>query len=235
MRGKKRSGGRLRKEITGQGSVHYEIRDPRTVPSAITLWGEGIRETDRELVEINFGLWGIGYLEAEFKNFLFNLVQGKLYLNNVLARIGNENPGCTFCVIWAKKELEERGIVQDRPEYDYYLRLVEVETVGHLFWDCEHSNKVIQQAYRWMYGYDWYRGIEQVNRDEFFIGILNDRRKLTRLDIIWKHFTKFFLYACILKRRLPHFPTLKYELEGVLSMINRRNVMGLEVNLRELL
>ena len=77
-------------------------------------------------------------LPAELKNFLFNMTQGRLYLNNVLQRINPaENDGiCTFCRLEGVRELQLRGINEDRPEYLYYLNLLPNETVNHILRVC---------------------------------------------------------------------------------------------------
>jgi len=109
IRQKKRRGGHLRKVVTGNLSEQYKLNDPRRVPSAITLWGEfNVQEESRDLVELNFSTWGISKLSTGFRGFLFKLVQGRLYLNNVLANIHGVSNKCTFCEIIGKQDLTTR-------------------------------------------------------------------------------------------------------------------------------
>ncbi len=105
IRAKKRGGGILRRAISGRNSPIYLENDPRTVPSALSFWGNDVVTESRTHLELNFGLWGVGQLSAGMKMFLFNMVQGKLYLNNVLANMGNTSNKCTFCEIVGKKEV----------------------------------------------------------------------------------------------------------------------------------
>jgi len=180
MRGRKRGGGELRKAICGKDSPIYIMNDPCNVPSVRTLWGDGLEFTNRWMVELNFGLWGLSNLGSEFRMFIFNFLQGKLYLNNVVARFDNISPTCTFCEIKGKVELLERGILMGMPEYNYYMNLLPVESVEHLFWECPNSNLVIQQCYRWIRGLDWYNGNEEIEKFEFLIGVENDKKALLR-------------------------------------------------------
>jgi len=217
MRAKKRGGGALRREITGKMSDIYRNSDPRELPSSITLWGNEVRGEDRVLIEYNFGLWGKSCLDNEFRSFLFNFTQGRLYLNNVLFRIrGNENRrNCTFCVLRGKKELALRGVNQERPEYEYYLGLLPVETVDHIFWDCEHVQGLIQRTYRWILGVGDGVMLQPAVKKNFMMGCSMEANKHTLCDIVWKHFVKFFIYQCRLRQKFPTFGSLIYELKGL--------------------
>ena len=179
--------------------------------------GGGLEFTNRWLIEMNFGLWGLNKLSAEFRMFIFNFLQGKLYLNNALARFDNVLPICTFCEIKGRADLMERGIEMNMPEYRYYMDLAPLESVEHLFWECETSNLVIQQCYRWIRGYNWYTGNETMEKYEFLIGMDNTQRSIVKVDLLWKHFVRYFLYRCRKGRRLPYFPSLKFELEGLFN------------------
>ena len=208
----------MRKKVTNRRSYTFGINDPRRLPGATTLWGVQIVDSDRELVELNFGLWGLSKLGVEFKQFLFNLVQGKLYLNNVLHRIDNTPEQCTFCRLIAIKDLSQRNINEDRPEYLYYINLQPREDLNHLFWDCMHVNHIIQKCYRWIRGFDWLRGDETIGKNSFFLGISHPNKIICTADLIWKHFTKFFIYSCRKQKKIPKFPSLKYEIEGIFGL-----------------
>jgi len=176
-----------------------------------------LEDVDRGLIELNFGLWGLSKLGADFRMFIFNFLQGKLYLNNVLARIDGTLASCTFCTIKGRVQLQERGITENMPEYDYYLQLLPVETTDHLFWECEHSTIVIQRCFRWIRGFDWYNGNNTIDKKSFLIGVEDNNKFLVIVDLIWKHFTRYYLYRCRKNRKIPTFPSLKYELEGLLK------------------
>jgi len=215
VRGRKRRGGELRKSVSNKYSAIYFRNDPRMVPSAQTLWGVALNNVDRSLIEANFGLWGLSNLGADFRMFIFNFLQGRLYLNNTLARIDNSPATCTFCEIKGRRELEERGIAVGMPEYGYYLNLLPVESVDHFFWSCETSNDIIQKCYRWVRGFDWYNGNERIEKNTFLIGIESWYKKLVTTDLIWKHYLRFFLYICRARKKIPYFPSLKFELESL--------------------
>ena len=215
MTTKKRKGGELRRVLMGTKSHVFVQNDPRTIPSAITFWGRDCANFNRQLIEMSYGLWSFGKLDAEFKQFLFNMVQGKLYLNLQLSRFTDTEPYCTFCKLAAIKDLKLNNIPEDDARYLYLIRIQPMESVEHLFWECSISQDVIQKFFRWMVGLNWLRGNEVIQRDVFFLGINAESKKLCKFDLIWKHFVKFFLYKCRTRKKIPTFPSLKYEFEGI--------------------
>ena len=217
MREKRRGGGALRKMLSSKVSNINKDWNPRTIPSAITLWGAEVINADVKLIQQNFNLWGISRLSSEFRNFLFKFVHGRLYLNNVLRRIDGQSDKCTFCTIVAKRELEARGIAVDRPEFQYYLDIQPQETVDHLFWSCEKVNIIVQQIYRWIRNLDWYRGNETISKKSFFQGISHEWSNVVQVDLIWKHYVKFQIFMYRGKKKLPTFPNIKHELDGIFS------------------
>jgi len=148
MRKKMKGCGKLRKAVQTKNSKWYIENNPSELQIVRGFWGEGEINIARETIELNLGIWTMGRLEASFKNFLFNMAQGRMYLNSALAHFTEELPGCTFCTIEAKRELMERNITEERPEYLYYLNLVTPETKNHIFWDCPFTRPIIETAYR---------------------------------------------------------------------------------------
>jgi hypothetical protein len=72
---------RYRNVVTGKISKRYEEHDPRAILAGRNL-RDGIEWENRELCELNYKVWTVSHLEADFKDFCFKLVQGRLYLNN---------------------------------------------------------------------------------------------------------------------------------------------------------
>jgi hypothetical protein len=108
---------RYRNVLTGRYTSHYEQNSPRLVRAGVTLW-EGVHdEMSRELLERNYSLWSDSRLEAGFKDFMFRLVHGKLYLNYQRANFEDINRGCTFCAMGKHRELTVRGLTVDDREY----------------------------------------------------------------------------------------------------------------------
>jgi hypothetical protein len=138
-------------------------------------------------------------------------------LNNVLHHLDNRDPQCTFCVIQGKLDLENRNLGPENPEYNYYLNLLPREDISHLFWDCIHVQDVVQKAYRWIRGFNWYRGQERIEKDQFFQGIWHEYAAITMSDLWWKHYVKFFVFKHRSMVKIPRFPSLKYEMEGILN------------------
>ena len=112
----------------------------------------------------------------------------------------------------SKKELALRNLDDNDPEYEYYLNLQPTETVDHLFWDCPHTREVIQRAYRWVIGGDWYRGREVIDKIEFMIGQIRSCKRNTVCDLVWKLYVKYFIYRCRKQNKLPRFGNLINEL-----------------------
>ncbi len=145
------------------------------------------------------------------------MVQGRLYLNNVLHRIDpGENDGkFTFCKLSRVGELRERGIGEERAEFIYYINLADSESLTHLFWECDHVQNLIQKVYRWVMGWDWVRGGETISKKDFMMGKWMGGFGLTQCDIIWKHMVKFLIYQCRGHRKLPVFGNIIHELMGL--------------------
>ena len=220
IRSKKRRGGELRRKISNKLSETFVTNDPRKVPAAVTLWGREVAGMDRTLIELNYGLWGCNKLDTKFRQFLFNFVQGRLYLNNVRHRINDVRPQCTFCLIEAKIQLSDRGLTEANPEYNYLLNLQPTESVEHLFWTCTKVQPIIQKCFRWVMGFDWLRGDETIEKSEFLAGIAHPYVALVQADLIWKHYLKFLLYTYKLRHKIPLFPAIKYEIEGLFNLRN---------------
>ncbi len=87
---------RYRMIFVGRRTKWYADRDPKLIASAETLWGQNLDEMSRTLVELNFSAWSIMRLEAGFKEFLFKLMQGRLYLNQALANFANVRRVCRW-------------------------------------------------------------------------------------------------------------------------------------------
>jgi hypothetical protein len=81
---------RYRRILAGKRSRRYVVNDPREIETGRTM--RGIDEW-----ELNFKVWTISHLEADFKNVCFNFAQGRLYLNQQRARFAEVNRQCTFC------------------------------------------------------------------------------------------------------------------------------------------
>ncbi len=96
---------------------------------------------NRGLVETHYGLWAIGILSADYKDFLFRMVHGKLYMNAQRANFEDIDPTCTFCGIKERSVLRIEGIGQEHAEYRRRMRALNRETVRHLFWECFISCK----------------------------------------------------------------------------------------------
>jgi len=82
---------------------------------------------------------------------------------------------------------------------------------------------------------DWYRGLETVQKNDFMMGTYSNLNKqLSKVDLVWKHFIKFFIYKCRISRKLPMFPSLKFELEGMFNSTGMHKMRNLIIQINNL-
>jgi hypothetical protein len=197
------------------------------IAAGITLWGEYRNAMVRDLVELNYGLWKTTLLDPAFKNFLFKLVHGKLYLNAQLANFGETEPQCTFCVIRERVELRRELIREGSNEHTRRLAALERENVNHLFWECNIVKPVIKK---------FFNDISQennlnVSREKYFGGWKSISIKRTKAVLIIVHFVKHYLYTCRNRRKLPTVTGLIYEFSGLERTMGRSDTWN--TNFRE--
>lgn len=106
--------------------------------------------------------------------------------------------------------MEERGIGEDRPEFQYYLGLIESETLNHLFGECGAVQCLIKQCVKWLSN----DNEREIGKESFMMGCLAETRKITMCDVVCKHYVKLFIYKCRQRRVIPRFGNLRYEMEG---------------------
>ena len=73
-----------------------------------------------------------------------------------------------------------------------------------------------------------------IEKFEFLIGMEHERKKLVKADLIWKHFVRYFIFRCKKGRRLPYFPSLKFELEGLFYSNGMYNMLQQMQKINEL-
>ncbi len=127
---------KFRMAMVGRRSFFYKQNDPRAIASGRTLLGNGIEDMLRVRIELNFGLWKINFLEAKFKEFVFRLMQGKLYVNQILANFADVRTQCTFCVILEKRMMRQENVEDGGANWLNRLNRQRHEIVSHLFWEC---------------------------------------------------------------------------------------------------
>ena len=150
-------------------------------------------------------------LDADYKNFLFKLVQGRLYMNQALAHFANVRPACTFCSIAEKKKMRGEGIEEDGRVWLERINRLSHESVSHLLWDCQHSRVVINGVGQRLSGTIG----TTFNKKEFMSGLEDISIANVKLTIILVHFIKYQIYICKCRHRLPTVPQIMYEWEGL--------------------
>jgi hypothetical protein len=217
---KKKGCKRYRMILVGRRTKWYEERDPKLIASAITLWGRDLDDMSRTLIELNFGAWGIMRLDSGFKEFLFKLTHGRLYLNQALANFTDVQPACTFCSIACIRRMKAEGLQENTQEWINRLNRLRHENVQHLFWECEHVRPVINKIGLKL------TGLQGVNfkKKEFFGGLEDISIGNMRITILLVHFIKYQIYLCKCRNRIPTVPQCMYELEGLVRNLARGEV-----------
>jgi hypothetical protein len=216
--GKRKGCKRYRMILTGRWSRVHEDSTPQVIAAGVTLWGEGMGGMPRELVEMNYGLWTNTALDPGYREFLFKLVHGRLYLNNQVAHFGDVSPLCTFCEMVERKQLEHDGINADSPEANRRLRAVSRETVSHLFWECTHVRSIINRIINFMAG-TVDRGVD---KQKYFGGCEHTTIANQRVVLTMVHFLKYVIYKKKQWRVLPTIANMKYEINDILGRLSRR-------------
>jgi hypothetical protein len=215
--GRKRGCKRYRRIMDGKYSRKHEANNPVRIQSGHTLWGEYIEEMGRELVELNFGLWCCTLLDSSYKEFLFKLMHGKLYLNNQLANFADVSRACTFCRIQEEKLMKNENVRHNSPEYVRRIDNLNRETVVHLLWECRWVNNIISTVIIGIIGiHRW------VDKNKFMGGWVMENKRTQEVVLIVIHYIKYLVYVCRNRRILPTLAHIRYELGELFSVLSKR-------------
>jgi hypothetical protein len=215
--GRKRGCKRYRRIMDGKYSRKHEANSPVRIQSGHTLWGEYIEEMGRELVELNFGLWCCTLLDSSYKEFLFKLMHGKLYLNNQLANFADVSRACTFCRIQEEKLMKNENVRHNSPEYVRRIDNLNRETVVHLLWECRWVNNIISTVIIGIIGIH-----RRVDKNKFMGGWVMENKRTQEVLLIVIHYIKYLVYVCRNRRILPTLAHIRYELGELFSMLSKR-------------
>jgi len=195
---------KFRDYIDGKKSDMKNI-SVNNIPSLITLWGE-IGNDDTQLVEFNLRLWGIGGLSPEYKDFLFRMLHGRLYLNSVRANFDDISPKCTFCLIAKKRDLGNRNLTIVNLEWVQEIENLPNETIWHLLKDCTIVNEVLTNFF--------VRELNVQNIDNWYkMGYIGTSIEQTTVRLLVIHWAKFYIYKCRCIRQIPVAGDMRYEFE----------------------
>ncbi len=208
--------GRYRRVLRGKWSRGYMENDPRAITENV-MGGVRVEWENRVICEMNFKLWTLSYLQAEFKNFCFRLVQGRLYLNQQRARFAEVGRWCTFCGIIKTRELGERGIVRDNVLYNEELMRLPGENPEHLFWECGTVNRLVNSFFNNIAGTQ----NREVDKKKYFTGWCGKSMDNTVLILVSVHMVKYVLYKYKIRQRIPTFFTLGEEFRGMMEGLFR--------------
>jgi hypothetical protein len=156
----------------------------------------------RELLERNYSFWTDSRLEAGFKDFIFRLVHGKLYLNYQRANFEDVRRGCTFCEMVRHRELVGRGLNVEDIEYQVEIERVPREDMTHLFWECDKSSTLVNGVVQSLIGHQM-RGGAVLNKQKFMGGWEGATKGETNVNLLVVHFLKYFIFKCKQRKRFP--------------------------------
>jgi hypothetical protein len=208
---------KLRMIYDGRRSRKHKESSPNRVASLHTLWGVRVEQKERKYIEWNLCVWSISVLEAQFKDFCFKLLHGRLYLNLALSHFTDTRPGCTFCKIRKKKELTDRGINEGSVRFNLEIEQIENETVEHLLWDCGETNRTVKGVVNRLTGRDGVR----VNREKYMEGTETDNRGEDTMVIIVCRYIQFLIYKCRQRVKTPSVVYVLEELQGFLGRMQK--------------
>jgi hypothetical protein len=190
------------------------------------MGGIGLEWGDRLLCELNFGIWIISCLPAEFKNFCFKLMHGRLYLNQQRARFADVGRWCTFCGIKKLQELRGRGVERGNVVYDDEMGRLPAENPSHLFWDCNLVNPLLHTLFNELAGT---RNLV-VDRRKYFLGWEGRSKGCTIVTLIGIHLVKYIMYKSKVRHRIPTLFSLKEEFRVAMGWLGRfqrwRGILG---------
>ncbi len=225
MTGRKRGCKRYRKIMEGKNSRSYEENTPVNIAAGNTLWGEYMGQMGRELIERNYKLWSCASLESGYKDFLFKLVHGKLYLNSQLANFADVRRECTFCTLQEEKQMRNENVMRNSPEYMRRISNLSGETVSHLLWGCRWVNSVIEITFNKLTE----ENNRNVNVNRYMGGWLIENKLMQEIILIVVHYVKYVIYVCRNRRILPSVVHLRYEVEGLMWAMQKRKKWELQL------
>jgi hypothetical protein len=216
--GRRKGCKRYRKIMEGKWSNNYRSNTPMNIAAGITLWGEYMELMGRDGVEANYKLWSCAMLESDFKDFLFKLVHGKLYLNNQAAHFVDVESKCTFCMIQEKRRMRGENVLEGSMEYERRIANLDNETVGHLFWSCRWVNGVVEMVLKQTTGSD----NVLVSKEKYFGGWDLESKIDRELSIIILHFVKYLIFLCRNRRTIVSVTYIRFELDRLFTSIRKR-------------
>ncbi len=208
---------KLRMVYDGRRSRKHKENNPNRIAALHTLWGVRIEQKDRKYIEWNLCVWSISVLEAQFKDFCFKLLHGRLYLNLALSHFTDTRPGCTFCKIIKKKELVGRGINEGSVRFNLEIEQIENETVEHLLWECDGTKRTVTGVMNRLTGRDGMR----VNREKYMEGTETDNKVEDTMVIIVCRYIQFLIYKCRHRVKTPSVVYVLEELQGFLGRMQK--------------
>ena len=191
----KRGSKPFRKILTKGNKLNYNPMTHRSVVYFSELSNTGLPDID--VLKACLGLWKHSYLTNDFRNFLFQLRNNCLPLNNRLNAFDpGISPTCNFC----------RIIDRDAAARDGFY---------HFFFSCPISNRLLR---RWAELLEPAPDIDSPEFANFYwFGASGDENHPTSLALLPDLF-KYCLWKFKLKRKIPNPACLRNEFEFLLGI-----------------
>jgi hypothetical protein len=125
---------------------------------------------------------------------------------------------CTFCVILEKRSMRQENVEEDGAEWMHRINRQHHESVMHLFWECTVVKPLIDGIGNWLA-----KKIGRCfNKETFFSGIDDISLQNMRMCTTIVHYVKYVIYEYKLRHQLPTMTHIRYELEGLGRLFNKR-------------
>ena len=110
----------------------------------------------------------MGVLSAEFKNFSFKFIHGRLYLNQARAHFDAIHPCSTLCEKREKIRVRNNGMVLTDNEWAVLRNGLPHESIRHIFRECDTVKPILV---RWLN--ELCQGVEEGNGIGREVNIIN--------------------------------------------------------------
>jgi hypothetical protein len=157
-------------------------------------------------------------LNLHLKIFVLDCFMGDCILkktNNALSNFSDVPPWCTYCLEKKRKELWDRGILEDSPVYRLEVERLERETIKHCLLECilvqttvcKTINKITRTVDGQISEKTYWEGGERISKIETVISMLTVR------------YIQYGIYKSRNRRRIPTVVSLYEEVTGLYEIL----------------
>jgi len=118
-----------------------------------------------------------------------------------------------------KRSMKMAGVGEDTDEWAARLRGVRHESVQHLLWECEYTQRTVHRVGFILTGGDG----ERFRKKEYFTGLLDVGIPVMQMSELIVHFVKYYLYKCKLRFKIPTPNKCVFEMQGMIHIMQKGN------------